>query len=92
MMPWIEEEILTIIGPLPVNSILRHKVNEESFTWSCVVDYWWGHSMAIIKSAQNAPTLSEARLLKNYLKDKGIKVGRWERKSGRPRVTKVRGK
>jgi len=89
---WIEEEILTIFGTIPVNSIIRCKVNAESFTWSCVIDYWWGHNLAVIKCAQYSPTLQEARLVKKFLKDKGIKIGRWERKSGRPRVTEVKGK
>ena len=90
MTEYIEEEILTIIGPLPVTSILRVKNNKESYIWTCVCDYFWGDKSVLLKAALTAPTVNQARMVKNYLKDKGIKLSRWERRNGKTRQTAVR--
>ena len=85
----IEEEICFIFGTTPMLSILRCKDTLETYTYACVVIYYWHNMSVILKSVQTAPSIKDARLIKKFLKGKGFKLGSWERKVGNPRITKV---
>ena len=86
-MGWIEEEVKTVIGHTPVSSVIRYKKNEESYTWTCWVDYFWDSKTVVLSAALTAPNVTEARTVKRYFKDKDIKTLIWDRRKGIRRRT-----
>ena len=79
---WVEEEIRILIGPNPVLSIIRFKERDADFTFACVCDYYWHDNSVVLRGAEHAPRIREARALKRHFQAKGIKTVEWERRGG----------